>query len=120
MIFDHNFPVVKRLGVSVGLARSPVDDLSQLPAFAVDVGPSVERILEYGNHIAVPDRRPFQVDHPFAVRRAREMELIGAHGEMYLSRTAKLPEAGEDHPNNLLKPPIGVKCQSILAAPKVP
>ena len=120
MILNHNFPVVKRLGVSVGFARSPIDNLGQLPALTVDVGASVERVFEHGNHIAVPDRRPFQVDHPFAVRRAREMKLIRAHGEMYLPRAAKLPEAGEDHTNDLLKPPIRVKSQSILAAPEVP
>src|SRR5690606_30720996 len=98
VILDHHLPVIKRLGMPVGLARPAIDDLSLLAALTVDVGAGVEWVLEHRDHVAVADRRPLHVYHPLAIGGPREMELIGAHRKMDLTSAAKFPKAGEDHP----------------------
>lgn len=60
VIVDHHVPRLGRLSVAIGLARPSVDQLDPFLAFAVDISPYVERVLEECDDIAVADRRPVE------------------------------------------------------------
>ena len=62
VILEHDLPLLERLAVSVGLLRTPIDDLSAILALSVDVGPGIEGILEDRDDVAVADRRPVEGD----------------------------------------------------------
>ncbi len=53
--------------MAVGFARSAVNDLGSVEAFAVGVGASIEWILEHRDDIAVSDLGPLERRHPLAV-----------------------------------------------------
>lgn len=96
-----------------------IDDLGSLLAFAVDIGTSVERILQHRDHVAITKRRPVERDQSLAIRRARKMNLIGSHRKQDLSRAAQFAESRKDLVDRLLKPEIRIEIETDLAMPDI-
>ncbi len=67
MLFYHNIPLLKRLAMPVSLASPPIDHGRTLLAFAIDVGPGVEGVLQQRDDVAVPQRCPLKARELFAV-----------------------------------------------------
>src|SRR5918995_630836 len=119
VIPQQNLPQLERFAVAVTPARPAVDDLGALLAFAVGVGASIERVLEHGDRIAVADRCPLEGDQLLAVGGPREVDLLGEHREQDLPGTAELAEAGENQPDHLLDPQVGIEAETELAMPHI-
>jgi hypothetical protein len=105
--------------MAVALAGTSVDDLGALLAFAVGVDARIERVLEHGDDIAVADRCPLKADQLLAVGRPREVDSLGEHRQQNLPCAAQLAEAGEDQPDHLLDPQVGIEAKTDLTMPEV-
>ena len=99
--------------------RPPVDDRGALLAFAVGINAGIERVLEHRDHIAVTDRRPIEGNQLLAVGRPRKVDPLCEHRQQHLACAAELAKAGEDQPDDLLYPPVGVKTEADLAMPDI-
>src|SRR5208283_5834333 len=96
VILEDDLPVFERLSMPVSLLRPPVDDRRAMLALPVDIGASIERVLEDRNDIAIANRRPVEGDHSLTVGRPRKMELIRPQRQQNLPRAAQLAEPRED------------------------
>lgn len=119
MAFEHDLPFLEWPVVTITLPGAAIDDLGSLLAFAVDIGTSVERILQHRDHVAITNRRPVERDQSLAIRRARKMNLIGSHRKQDLSRAAQFAESRKDLVDRLLKPEIRIEIETDLAMPDI-
>src|SRR5689334_14559258 len=116
---QQHLPRLGRPAVAVALARATVHDRGALLAFAVDVRPRVEGVLQHGDHVAVADRRPLEGGHSLAVRGTWEVEPVSRQRQQHLPGAAQLAEAREDQPDRLLEPQVGIEAEPCLAMPDV-
>src|SRR3954453_15392641 len=116
---EQLLPPLRRLAVPVALAGAAVDDRGALLAFAVDVRPRVEGVLQHGDHVAVPDRPPVEGGQPLAVGRSREVDPVRRHRQQDLARAAQLAEPGEDQADRFPHAQVGIEAQTGLAVPRV-
>ena len=86
---------------------------------AVGIDPSVERVLQHRNHVAVADRRPVEGDHCPAIRWAREAELFFRQRQEHLPRAAQGTKPREDVANRFLNANIGIQAEPGLGIPDV-
>jgi hypothetical protein len=119
MALQQDLALFEGAVMAVGLPGAAIDNRGALLALTVGVGASIERILEYGDDVAVADRRPFERCHPLAVRGAKKVDALGPERQMGLPSAAQLPEATEDQSDCLLNPHVGIEAQSDLAMPQV-
>lgn len=119
VIPDEHLPGFHRFAVPVTPAGTAIDNSGSLLAFAVDIDTGVERVLENCDDVAIADRQPGEAGHAALIGRPREVDLIGGHRQQYLSRAAKVAEAGEDQPDHLLQTHIRIEPQTYLTMPDI-
>jgi hypothetical protein len=119
MIPDHHFPSSNGLAVSVAPTGLPVYQRGALLAFAIHVHARVERVLQEGNDVPVPDWPPLEAGHPTFVRWSREVDPISCHRQQYPARAAEHSEPSKDKSDHLLQTLVGVETKPKIAVPDV-
>jgi hypothetical protein len=119
VIPDHHFPCPNGLAVPVAPAGSPINQRGALLAFAVHIHTRVERVLQYGDDVPIPDWPPLEAGHPTFVRRSWEVDSVSCHRQQNLARTADHSEPGKDEVDNLLQTSVWIETKPNFAVPDV-
>jgi len=119
VIADQHVPVLGRLSVTIGLARPSFDQRDPLLAFAVDICPGVEGVLQQRYHVAIAERRPIEARQALPVRGTREEQAFRSKRQMRLARAAKLAEPRKHQPDRLLQPEVRVEAEAEVSMPDI-
>ena len=118
VILDGNLPI-KWLAMFVRRSNAPLDERDALLALPVSIGTGVERVLQYRDDVAVADRSPIKVHERFAVRRTREMHLLGGQRDQHLLSAAQLTETREHDADCLLRSQVRLESEPDLPMPRI-
>ena len=119
VLLEQNLPLLERLAVTVALTGAAVDDRGALLAFAIDVRPRVEGVLQHRDDVAVADRPPVEGNQRLAVGRPWKVDPVRRQGQQDLSRTPESLEARENQTDHLLHTQVGIQPQTGLAVPAI-
>ena len=100
-------------------SNAPFDERDALLALPVSIGTGVERVLQYRDDVAVADRSPIKVHERFAVRRTREMHLLGGQRNQHLPSAAQLAKTREHDADRLLHSQVRVESEPDLPMPRI-
>src|SRR5947209_12225400 len=98
---------------------TPLDQRRVLLAFAVGIGPRVERVLQDRDDAAITNRSPLEAHQLLAIGGARKVHLFSSQRQQCLPCATVLTEARKDHTDCFLYPQVRIETQTDLAMPDV-